>query len=96
MIYIVATQWAWLVATIGLLLAIATVVLLLALIVSRATVFIRGLIEQPRFAALTEDELVVRTIKKRLERIPYREIAFVSIVDVQPWVRAREYGIAKE
>lgn len=90
--YLAANHWAWLVARLGLFGAIMAIALLATYIVVRGYRVARGFVERPFFAALTKDALVIRNSSGPVERLPYSDIAFVSVVDLHPWVQRKQYG----
>lgn len=95
-LYIIVSNWRSMVGWIGVvgtLLVIAAVVVLLSV---RGYWLVRRMIVRPCQAALTRDELVVRAPNGSCERFPYDEIAFVSVIDVVPWVQRKEYGVERD
>lgn len=89
-VYLVGSNWRMFVAWLGVWGAVVAVAAFFALLVLRTVRLVRRLQERPCQAALTRDALVVRTQGQRIVRLPYDEIAFVSVVDTHPWVQRKQ------
>ncbi len=91
-VYLIGSNWRVLVGWLGLWGSVIAVAASIVLLVLRTVRLVRRFQERPCQAALTQEALVVRTQGQSIVRLPYDEIAFVSIVDMHPWVQRKQGG----
>lgn len=57
---------------------------------------LRSIKRRGPFVALTAKECIALTVDQGLQRIPYDQIAFVSVVDFYPWIQARSMDVVPQ